>query len=106
MVIGRGNGRDQFGAGNGRTPHANATELPPNVAIRPREIERPEGCAVQRKIVPVAVEIGPTRFSGAACLLPRQNGDFRCLHFIMKGGSVSAMFLFECALDFEVITVA
>jgi hypothetical protein len=30
ILIGRGNGCDQFGAGNGQAPHANATELPPN----------------------------------------------------------------------------
>jgi hypothetical protein len=38
--------------------------------------------------------------------LPRQNGDFRCQHFIMERGPISAMFRFECALDLEVITVA
>ena len=37
--------------------------------------------------------------------LSRQRDDFRCLHFVVERGPISAMFHFEYSVDLEVVTV-
>jgi hypothetical protein len=66
-----------------------------------------EGCAGRRsRGVKCLMQRRTKHKPRLAVSLSRQRSDFRCLHFVVERGPVSAMFHFEYSLNLQVVTIA